>query len=213
MRLTPLDFEQLPGWQPSELPPPGRLSWRLVAPSQRSRHQSRVGRPASSEFVELSSRALEIGDNPDAVSRFFRENFRPFEVLADTGAGEGFVTGYYEPELEGSSTRTTEFTAPVLARPKDLIDMREADVTGWDRSLQGARRTADGRLAPYPSRAEIENCILGDLAAPVVWLRDHVEVFFAQVQGSARVRLTDGSHKRLVYAGRNGLPIRRLAGF
>lgn len=204
MRLTPLDFEQLPGWQPSELPaawPAFLASCRAVATFA---PPLRVGRPASSEFVELSSRALEIGDNPDAVSRFFRENFRPFEVLADTGAGEGFVTGYYEPELEGSSTRTTEFTAPVLARPKDLIDMREADVTGWDRSLQGARRTADGRLAPYPSRAEIENCILGDLAAPVVWLRDHVEVFFAQVQGSARVRLTDGSRKRLVYAGRNG---------
>ena len=41
---------------------------------------------------------------------------------------------------------------------------------------------------------------------PVVWLRDRVEVFLIQVQGSARVRLADGRVMRLVYAGRNGQP-------
>lgn len=206
MHLTPLDFGQLPGWSPAELP----AAWSAFLAScdaiATSAPPLRAGRPPPSEFVELSSRALKVGGDPAAALRFFRENFRPFEVLGDTGASEGFVTGYYEPELEGSSTRTTEFAAPVLARPEDLIDMRETGVTGWDRSLQGARQTASGRLEPYPSRAEIENGVLGDRAVPVVWLRDHVEVFFAQVQGSARVRLQNGSRKRLVYAGRNGRP-------
>src|SRR4029077_704487 len=39
---------------------------------------------------------------------------------------------------------------------------------------------------------------------PLVWLRDRIEVFLVQVQGSAKVRLADGRHLRLVYAGRNG---------
>jgi membrane-bound lytic murein transglycosylase A len=39
-----------------------------------------------------------------------------------------------------------------------------------------------------------------------VWLRDPVEVFIIQVQGSARVRLPDGRMLRLSYAGRNGWP-------
>jgi membrane-bound lytic murein transglycosylase A len=39
-----------------------------------------------------------------------------------------------------------------------------------------------------------------------VWLRDRVEVFLVQVQGSARVRLANGRLLRLVYAGRNGQP-------
>src|SRR5262249_39588130 len=38
------------------------------------------------------------------------------------------------------------------------------------------------------------------------WLRDGIEVFMVQVQGSARVRLDDGAELRLVYAGRNGRP-------
>ena len=56
------------------------------------------------------------------------------------------------------------------------------------------------------SRAEIE-------AAPgeaVVWLRDAIEAYFVQVQGSARVRLPDGSERRLIYDGRNGRPYTSL---
>ena len=41
---------------------------------------------------------------------------------------------------------------------------------------------------------------------PVVWLSDSVESYLIQVQGSARVRLRDGSWRRLVYDGRNGRP-------
>lgn len=206
MRLTPLDFERLPGWRPTELIavwPAFLASCRAIATALPSLRQ---GRPPSPELAALGSHALDIGEDPESISRFFLENFQPFEVLAESGAGEGFVTGYYEPELEGSDVPGAEFSAPVLSRPDDLIDMRETNVEGWDRGLQGARQTLDGRFEPYPSRAEIERGALGDRVRPVVWLRDHVEVFFAQVQGSARVRMRDGSCKRLVYAGRNGRP-------
>lgn len=206
MRLRPLDFDLLPGWDPAEL----LATWPAYLASCRAivggAPALRAGVPTTLGLTELSACALSVGDDPEAISRFFRENFQPFEVLDDAGGSEGFVTGYYEPELEGSETPSPEFSAPALARPDDLIDMRETDVEGWDRRLQGARRNPDGRLTPYPPRAEIENWVLGDLARPAVWLRDHVEVFFAQVQGSARVRMRDGSCKRLVYAGRNGRP-------
>lgn len=206
MRLRPLDFDRLPGWDPTELP----AAWPAYLASCRAivggAPAVRPGVQTPRELAELSCLALSIGDNPEAISRFFRENFHPFEVLDDAEGSEGFVTGYYEPEVEGSERPSPEFSAPVLARPDDLIDMRETILEGWDRKLQGARRTPAGRLEPYPTRAEIEAGTLGDIARPVIWLRDHVEVFFAQVQGSARVRLEDGSRKRLIYAGRNGRP-------
>ncbi len=44
------------------------------------------------------------------------------------------------------------------------------------------------------------------MPTPLVFLADPVEVFFAQVQGSARVALPDGGCLRLTYAGRNGHP-------
>ena len=57
-------------------------------------------------------------------------------------------------------------------------------------------------MGPYPDREAIE--ARGGEA--VAWLADEVEVFFAQVQGSARMRLADGREARLVYDGRNGRP-------
>ena len=41
---------------------------------------------------------------------------------------------------------------------------------------------------------------------PIVWLRDAVEAFLIQVQGSAQVEFPDGRRARLAYDGRNGLP-------
>ncbi|WP_204313533.1 MltA domain-containing protein, partial [Klebsiella michiganensis] len=43
-------------------------------------------------------------------------------------------------------------------------------------------------------------------ARPLLYLRDLVDLFVLQVQGSGRVRLRDGSSLRVLYDGRNGRP-------
>ena len=77
---------------------------------------------------------------------------------------------------------------------------------GRDPGLQAAMRDANGALGPAPDRSSILDGALDAVAPPVVWLRDEVEVFLIQVQGSTRVRLQDGSVRRYAYAGRNGYP-------
>ena len=206
MRLRQIEFDQLPGWNPAEL----QAAWPAFLASCRAILANltplRAGVAPSPAIRNCASAALTVENKPDDIFRFFRDNYRPAEVLSDGGAKVGFVTGYYEPELDGSETPDPGFSTPVLARPHDLVDMRGVETEGWDRSLEGAQRTSDGELKPYPTRAEIEGGALGAAAQPVVWLRDPVEVFFAQVQGSARVRVRDSTCKRLVYAGRNGRP-------
>ncbi len=121
---------------------------------------------------------------PAQARRFFERHFRPCSVSACARVrNAGFLTGYFEPIVEGSLTRTRGFTAPVLGRPDNL-----------------------SALAPYPDRAAIEAGAIERHTAPIVWLRDRVEVFLVQVQGSARVRLADGNLLRLAYSGRNGHP-------
>jgi membrane-bound lytic murein transglycosylase A len=71
--------------------------------------------------------------------------------------------------------------------------------------LQAARRTAQG-YEPYPDRQAIEGGALGERAKPIVYLREPGEAFIIHVQGSARIRLPDGSVMRVAYAGRNGQP-------
>lgn len=205
MRLHPLEFEDLPGWTVDEIV----AAWPTYLASCRAilgkLPPLRSGLAPSSDMTEVCSRALGLSGDV-ALATFFTHNFRPFLVEPETGVLGGFVTGYYEPELEGSTVRTPEFSAPVLARPGDLLDVRGKAIEGWDPVFEGARTTKSGDLEPYPARVEIEAGGVDNVTAPILWLRDHVEVFFAQVQGSARIRLQDGTRRRLVYAGRNGRP-------
>lgn len=109
--------------------------------------------------------------------RFFEERFR----VAAT-AGHALLTGYYEPELKGATERGGPYRFPLYAPPEDLPADR-----------------------PWFTRAEIEE---GDLLAgrELVWLDSALEAFLAQVQGSVRVRLTDGSVRRFGFAAKNGQP-------
>jgi membrane-bound lytic murein transglycosylase A len=153
-------------------------------------------------LAEAARAALALESVDAAGAReFFTTHFRPYRVSA--GAGRGFLTGYYEPHVPGSVTRSLDFTSPILAKPADLVTFAAGEAPQeFDPALTGAQRLADGRFRPYPDRAEIEDA--GN--TPVLWLADPVEVFLIQVQGSARVELTDGRIVRLVYDGRNGQP-------
>src|SRR6185312_14831510 len=72
-------------------------------------------------------------------------------------------------------------------------------------TLTHARRTATG-TEPYATRAEIEAGALKGKGLELVYLADPVDLFFMQIQGSGRVKLTDGSTIRLHYDGKNGHP-------
>ncbi len=141
---------------------------------------------------------------PEAEARdFFTRHFAPQAV----SVREAFFTGYYEPVVEGARERSAAFSAPLLARPDDLVGFAPYDPRpDWARDLAAARVGPDGTLSPYPSRRAIEAAAENGAFRPLVWLRDWVEVFLIHVQGSARVRLPDGRRLRLTYAGRNGRP-------
>ena len=94
----------------------------------------------------------------------------------------------------------------MLARPDDLVSLEPGETRpGLDPALRAARRAGDG-FEPYPDRAAIEDGALGARARPLLYLRDAVDLFVLQVQGSGRVRLTDGRSVRVLYDGRNGRP-------
>ena len=72
-------------------------------------------------------------------------------------------------------------------------------------ALTHARKTDKG-TEPFPTRAQIDQGALKDRNLELLYLADPVEVFFLQVQGSGRVKLTDGSIIRIHYDGKNGHP-------
>ena len=136
------------------------------------------------------------------------ESFSAWALAAADGAIQGLVTGYYEPMLPGSRTRTDRFRYPVYGVPDDLIAV---DLESVNPDLKGMRlrgRLEGNRLVPYWTRAQIE----GDtFRAPIVaWVEDPVELFFLQIQGSGQIELSSGARLRLGYGDQNGHPYRSI---
>lgn len=127
--------------------------------------------------------AADAGGSGDDARSFFEMLFRPVLI----GTPPALFTGYYEPELEGSTRRTPRFAWPIYARPPELRD--------------GVQ---------FLSRGEIEQGALRGRGLEIAWLDDPVEAYFLQVQGSGRIRLPDGRVIRVGYAGRNGHPYRSI---
>ncbi len=139
-----------------------------------------------------------------AARAYFEAHFTAHEIRPATG--HGFLTAYFEPEIEAARAASAAFPVPVLARPDDLVTLKQGETRqALDPALQAARQT-DAGLVPYFDRAAIWAGALDGKNLEIAWLRDHAELFITQVQGSARLAFTDGTRSRLVYSGRNGHP-------
>jgi membrane-bound lytic murein transglycosylase A len=147
--------------------------------------------------------ALVSTESPETTRGFFESEFVPYRITQ--GSGVGLFTGYYEPQLTGSRTRHGPYQTPLYGVPVDLVNV---DLGLFRDNLRGQRivgKVTDGRLIPYPARAEIEGVGLRE-AAPVFFVDDPIDAFFLQIQGSGRVLLDDGTVVRAAYAAQNGRP-------
>ena len=129
----------------------------------------------------------------EAARRFFEENFRPLRI-AKLEDANGFLTGYYEPIVEGSRVATDDFKVPLYGRPRDIVHMgRKRKAEGFPNTGRVVRRLARGKYVPYFDRAAIEDGALATRNLEICYLKDANDVLFIQIQGSARVRLQDGT--------------------
>jgi membrane-bound lytic murein transglycosylase A len=201
-RLEPFAFADLKGWAADD------HAAAFAAFRRTCEHLMRgepALRPARERDTALDSacRAALAGEPADART-FFEAQFRPHAVIPHEGGG--FLTGYYEPEFDGSRERSARYSVPLLQRPDDLVTIPQGETwPGVGQGLQAARRTASD-FEPYPDRAAIETGALGKAAKPLVYLAEPGEAFIIHVQGSARIRLNEGGAMRVAYAGRNGQP-------
>ncbi|WP_249143981.1 murein transglycosylase A [Bradyrhizobium lablabi] len=149
------------------------------------------------------ARGLDITDNAKARD-FFERNFVPLRI-SRLGEGEGFVTGYYEPVLEGSRIQTDVYNVPVYRRPSNLfVRGARQSSTGLPNKGQVFRKIGRRKLVPYYDRAEIEDGAIAGRGLEICWLKNQTDLLFAQIQGSARIRLDDGTTLRLNYDAHNG---------
>ncbi|MFC7052428.1 murein transglycosylase A [Hansschlegelia quercus] len=193
----PVAFADLPGWAADDHAAALaalKVSCGGVDPQA---PKLREGVPDGAALTQVCARAAAVP--PEAARSFFEDIFQPVLI------GRGRLTGYYEPEIEGSLKPDGRFDTPLLARPDDLVSLDPGVVaSGLPAGLSAARRTAAG-LEPFPTRAAIEDGALAGRRLELLYA-DRINAFFTHVQGSARVRLADGTALRIAYDGKNGWP-------
>lgn len=123
-----------------------------------------------------TARALLSHENGNSV-KSFRQSFSMYEVSSPKRADHGHFTGYFTPEIQIQHYRDHHYRYPVYGPPR------------------GGTRL---------SRSQIDNGALSNKGLEIAWTNDPVNLYFAQVQGSAIARYPDGSSRYLNYAGNNG---------
>jgi len=152
-----------------------------------------------------AARAIDITDGAKARA-FFEEHFLPLRI-SRLGEDAGFVTGYYEPIIDGSRTQTDVYNVPVYRRPSNLfVRGFKQETVSLPNKGQVFRKIGRRKLVPYYDRAEIEDGAIAGRGLEICWLKDQTDLLFAQIQGSARVHLEDGSTIRINYDAHNGYP-------
>ncbi len=137
-------------------------------------------------FRKLVITAKTPADLQQAVKR----DFVFYRSTGRDGKGEVLFTAYYEPMYEASRFKTEKYRFPLYQMPSNFKK--------WSK--------------PHPTRAQLEgrDGLLGAKSKlkglELVWLSDRLEAFLAQIQGSARFNLTDGTQMSIGYAAKTDYP-------
>jgi membrane-bound lytic murein transglycosylase A len=191
--LVPVSYAEVPGWNQDDFGDVWQTWLRSCASSKRA---------ASLEKACRLSSAPALAADIKAQRAFFEANFVAQRVTTNEGKDSGLLTGYYEPLLKGSRTRSAAFNVPLYGKPDDLLPLAVGEFTR-------SRRTPQG-LVPYWSRAELEGGAgrASLQGKALLYVDDPVEALFLQIQGSGRIVLQDGAQQgqqvRAAFADHNG---------
>lgn len=133
---------------------------------------------------------LKVAKTPTALQKQVQAEFDLYESTGKDGLGTVGFTGYYEAVYGASRKPTAEYRYPLYRQPPGFAN--------WSK--------------PHPTRAQLEGkdglqASQGKLKGmELVWMRDRLEAFLVQVQGSARLSLTDGTTMTIGFDGNTDYP-------
>jgi membrane-bound lytic murein transglycosylase A len=196
-QVEQLTFDKLDGWKDDDLAAAFATFQKSCGAILEGSVAQRKARPVFGGLYNAcaAARTVAAGGTVDRhqARKFFEDNFKPTRILPGvhtygfyTGA-DGFFTGYYEAEVAGSRTPTDEYKVPLYSPPKNLVGKKSTVFSKFDRK-------------------EIEDGAIAGKGLEICYVKDPVDAFFAQIQGSTRIKLDDGKLLRLNYIASNGKP-------
>lgn len=133
---------------------------------------------------------LQTAPSAAAFEASVRREFELYQSVGRDGRGTVDFTGYFEPTYVASRVPTAEFRYPLFRRPPDLEQWSMPHPTRVSLEGRDGLQGGEGRLR----------------GLELVWLRDRLEAYLVQVQGSARLQLVTGGVMSVGYAGRTEHP-------
>ncbi len=176
---TAVSFDAVPGW--------GRDDFVAGWPAFLGSCQSLARR--KSEWRDLCERARRVdAKNEAAIRGFYEREFSVYQIRDDDRRAEGVVTGYFEPEIQGSRRYAPPFIYPVYSTPSDML-------------ILDTRTLPKGVRGPVAARVEGRDVIIQDglstrdMKAVNLYAMDLTAVELGTLDRRARLRV-DG--RRLV---------------
>jgi len=215
LTLKKVKYTDLPGWAddhhaaavPPFLASCGRLAG--LADGDRIGVDPYSGRARDWRAACAAAARLPAGD--DAAARaFFEAEMAPYQASGKAGP-DGKMTGYCVQPLRGSRTKHGVYQHAIYARPPELVSVDLSLFIPDARARRIWGRVGDGAVTPFPTRAEIRRGALAGRGLELVWLDDPIDALFAQIEGSGKVALDDGSTAWIEFAGKNGRVYRGVA--
>lgn len=155
-----------------------------------SHAHARVSAQALLHIVKSSPTPTEAAARIDSL-------FDVYQSYGWNRRGDVLFTGYYTPQFSASIERTGPYQYPLYTRPDDLrSDPISGEVFGRD--------TGAGGVVPYYTRSQIETQGLLE-GSELVYLPNRLDAYTIEVNGSAKLDLTNGETMYIGHAGTNGL--------
>jgi membrane-bound lytic murein transglycosylase A len=187
-QVEPVAFSALAGWRDDDHAAAFGAFLKSCSAILQGTKAMRAARAVYGALYKVCERASTVGPlDREHARTFFEDNFKPVRIMPH-GDTQGFFTGYYETEFDGSRYPSDEYTVPLYAAPADAVKRRKSKV-----------------FANF-DRTKIEDGAIAGKGLEICYVKNPIDAFFAQIQGSARVKLDNGKLLRLNYIASNGQP-------
>ncbi len=208
--LQKTQFGQLAGWDQDDQAAALKafqkscVSILKRSPDQSYFHLTEAGNTQAWQRLCVAANQLTSVDRKSA-RQFFETYFMPY-VVRDHWNTRGLFTGYYLPAIEGSLHKIKQASAPIYAVPSDLVkvDLGLFNKAWLDKTLVGQLK--GHALRPYPDREAIQQGAIRSQGKVIAWASSRADLFFAEIQGSAIVRLPHHQCLLIGFASTNGQP-------
>ncbi|MEA2049681.1 MAG: murein transglycosylase A [Campylobacterota bacterium] len=134
---------------------------------------------------------------------FFKTNFTPYQLIGQENQEEGLITGYYEPMLYGSLTKSTKYQYAIYKTPSNLLKIDLSSVYPELKKYRLRGKIVGNKVLAYSKREYLED-VEKEYLEPICFVSDKIDLFFLQIQGSGKVQLENGEVINIGYAQQNG---------